>query len=70
MIWYVNAKAGRDGNGSKETPFKQISDAAKVAQPGDEVLVFPGIYREYVDPKNAGTKDLDGECGQWDFWKL
>ncbi|MBQ9489285.1 MAG: hypothetical protein IJU80_05085, partial [Lachnospiraceae bacterium] len=57
MIWYVNAKAGRDGNGSKEMPFKQIGDAAKVAQPGDEVLVFPGTYREYVDPKHAGRED-------------
>ena len=57
MIWYVNVKAGRDGNGSEEMPFKRIGDAAKVAQPGDEVLVYPGTYREYVDPKNAGTKD-------------
>ena len=57
MIWYVNAKAGRDGNGSKEMPFKRIGDAAKVAQPGDEVLVYPGTYREYVNPENAGTAE-------------
>ena len=31
MMWYVNAKAGRDGNGSKEMPFKRIGDAAKVS---------------------------------------
>ena len=57
MIWYVNAKAGRDGNGSKEMPFKRIGDAAKVAKPGDEVLVYPGTYCEYVDPRYAGTAD-------------
>ncbi len=57
MIYYVNAKVGRGGNGSKETPFKRIGDAAKIAKPGDEVLVAPGIYREYVDPQNAGTED-------------
>ena len=57
MIWYVDAKAGRDGNGTKEMPFKRIGDAAKVARPGDEVLVYPGTYREYVDPRHAGTKD-------------
>lgn len=57
MIIYVNAAAPREGNGSKETPFRHINDAAKVARPGDEVLVAPGIYREYVDPVNAGTED-------------
>ena len=46
MIMYVNAAAAREGNGSKAMPFKHINDAAKVARPGDEVLVAPGIYRE------------------------
>lgn len=57
MIFYVNAAAAREGNGSKEMPFKHINEAAKVAGPGDEVLVAPGIYREYVDPVNGGTED-------------
>ncbi len=57
MIIYVNANAAKEGNGLKETPFKHINDAAKVAKPGDEVVVAPGIYREYVDPVNAGTED-------------
>ncbi len=57
MILYVNANAPKEGNGSKERPFKHINDAAKIAMPGDEVLVMPGIYREYVDPVHAGTED-------------
>ena len=57
MVIYVDAKAGRDGNGTKEMPFKRIGDAAKAAQPGDEVLVMPGIYREYVNPRKAGTAE-------------
>ncbi len=57
MIFYVNAAAAREGDGSKERPFRRINEAAKVAVPGDEVLVAPGIYREYVDPVNGGTKD-------------
>jgi len=57
MKWYVNASAGRSGNGSKESPFKTIQAAADVAQPGDDVLVYPGIYREYVNPKNSGRED-------------
>ena len=57
MIYYVNCNASRDGNGSKEMPFRHINDAAKVALPGDEVIVAPGIYREYVNPLNAGTEE-------------
>lgn len=57
MIIYVNAKAGHDGNGTKQMPFKRINEAARIAQPGDEVVVAPGVYREYVDPVHAGTED-------------
>ena len=56
MILYVNAKAARDGNGSKEMPFKRIGDAAQAARPGDEVVVAPGIYREYVDPQPRAAR--------------
>ena len=57
MKIYVNGKAGHDGNGTEQMPFRHINDAAKIAQPGDEVLVAPGIYREYVDPVHAGTEE-------------
>ena len=57
MIYYVNANASRDGNGSREMPFRRIGDAANVAVAGDEVIVAPGVYREYVNPKNAGTEE-------------
>lgn len=58
MIYYVDANfAGAQGTGAKESPFKTISEAAKVAVAGDEVLVAPGVYREYVDPVNAGRED-------------
>ena len=57
MIYYVNQAAPREGNGSKERPFRHISDAAYLAQPGDEVLVYPGVYREQVSPRHGGTED-------------
>ena len=57
MIYYVNANAPREGNGLKETPFRFINDAAKIARPGDEVIVAPGVYREYVNPVYAGTEE-------------
>ena len=58
MRYYVNAAAPKEGNGSKETPFRRINDAAQIALPGDEIIVAPGIYREYVNPRNAGTEGM------------
>ncbi len=55
MDYYVSTGAGRFGDGSKERPFKTISEAAAIAKAGDTVLVAPGIYREWVDPKNPGS---------------
>lgn len=57
MVYYVNAAAQRDGDGSKAAPFKHIDDAARIAVAGDEILVAPGIYRETVRPVNAGRED-------------
>ena len=57
MLYYVSAAAPKEGNGSKATPFRRINDAAKIAKPGDEIIVAPGIYREYVNPQNAGTEE-------------
>ncbi len=57
MIYYVDANAFRDGDGSENRPFRQINEAAKIARPGDEVIVKPGIYRERVVPVNAGEEN-------------
>ncbi len=53
----MDCNAAGAGKGTKEEPFRTISEAARIAVPGDEVLVADGIYREYVDPVNAGTED-------------
>ena len=57
MIYYVNIDSAKDGNGSKERPFRHINDAAQIARAGDEVIVAPGIYREQVIPRFGGTED-------------
>ncbi len=57
MIYYVNIQASREGDGSRERPFRFINEAAKAAMPGDEVIVAPGVYREYVNPVHAGTEN-------------
>ena len=56
MIYYVSA-GNHAGRGTKEEPFGTIRQAADIALPGDEVIVLPGIYREAVDPRHAGTKE-------------
>lgn len=57
MVYYVSASAPRSGSGTKEHPFQTISQAALKARPGDEVIVAPGIYREYVNPAFGGTDE-------------
>lgn len=57
MKIYVDANAPFDGTGTAERPYKLINEAAQVAMPGDEVLVYPGIYRENVNPIHSGEKD-------------
>jgi hypothetical protein len=55
--WVVdqkNPRASDAGNGSASHPFRTISRAAELAQPGDEVVVHAGIYRERVAPKRGG----------------
>ena len=55
-VYYVDSAAAAGGNGSKDNPFSKINDAAAIALPGDEVIVAPGIYREWVCPVNAGEE--------------
>ena len=57
MIYYVSADTVRSGSGTRENPFQTISEAAKIACAGDEIIVSPGIYRESVNPANGGTDD-------------
>ncbi len=49
-------KISSDKNPGTETaPFKTISQAARIAQPGDTVIVHGGVYRECVRPVRGGT---------------
>lgn len=58
MVYYVNCNALPGGNGSAEAPFCRIQQAAEIAGPGDEILVLPGVYREWVNPRRGGTEAL------------
>lgn len=51
------SKESRGGDGTKEYPLNSLAQAAAIAKPGDEVIVAPGIYREYINPACAGTPE-------------
>jgi hypothetical protein len=58
--WVVsqNHPAATDaGPGTADRPFRTITAAALVAEPGDTVRVHEGIYRERVAPVRAGRPD-------------
>ena len=56
MYYYVAQSSFSSGDGSREHPFKTITEATQVARPGDEVIVSPGIYRESIDPIRGGEE--------------
>ena len=55
--FHVSVKGDDHNPGSKSKPFRTISAAARVAQPGDEVTVHEGVYWERVTPPRGGTSD-------------
>lgn len=49
---------GNDGNdGSLRRPFKTITAAANVAEPGSVIIVHGGVYREQVMPPRGGSSE-------------
>ncbi|HEY0530875.1 MAG TPA: right-handed parallel beta-helix repeat-containing protein [Actinoplanes sp.] len=52
------APTGSDlADGADGSPFRTINRAARVAQPGDTVIVHAGEYREWVKPRHGGLSD-------------
>ncbi len=55
---YHVSPAGDDAwEGGAARPFRTISAAARVAQPGDLITVHEGVYRERVTPPRGGASD-------------
>ena len=58
--FHVDQKKGNDfATGTAKEPFQTIGKAARIAMPGDTVIVHSGVYREWVDPKEGGISDLE-----------
>src|SRR6185436_13639990 len=56
--YYVDASAAAaddNGPGTRARPFRTISKAAQVLQPGERVVIAAGVYRECVRPARGGA---------------
>ena len=51
-----HAEASDENPGTADRPFKTISRAAEVLEPGEKVIVQQGIYRECVRPARGGER--------------
>ncbi|MBN2315029.1 MAG: right-handed parallel beta-helix repeat-containing protein [Sedimentisphaerales bacterium] len=55
--YHVSVNGDDTNKGNAKAPFKTISRAAEVAQPGDVVTVHEGTYRERITPLRGGESD-------------
>ena len=55
--FHVSVNGNDNNDGSSSRPYKTISAAARVAQPGDVITVHEGTYRERVTPPRGGESD-------------
>ena len=55
--YYVSPQGNDSNSGMKTSPFQSISQAAKVAQAGDIVLIQAGVYYEDVKPASSGEPE-------------
>jgi alpha-N-arabinofuranosidase len=57
MEYHVSTGGDDAQGGSASAPFRTISRAAQVAQPGDVITVHGGTYRESIAPPRGGDSD-------------
>jgi len=55
--YHVSIKGNDQNEGSASKPFRTISIAAAIAQPGDVITVHEGVYRERVNSPRGGTSE-------------
>jgi len=56
VSYYVAPDGSDAAPGTLESPFLTIANAVGLAQPGDQVLVREGVYRETIVPPRSGTE--------------
>lgn len=55
--FYVSVTGADDQPGTSSQPLRTIQRAATLAQPGDNITVRAGVYRERINPSRGGTSD-------------
>ena len=55
--YHVSVKGDDTNKGTAQAPFRTISRAAELAQPGDVITVHEGTYRERITPPRGGQSD-------------
>ena len=55
--YHVSIKGNDQNEGSALMPYRTISAAAQIAQPGDIITVHNGTYRERITPPQGGDSD-------------
>ncbi len=55
--FYVASNGHNSNPGTAAAPFRTIQHAAELAQPGDVITVFGGLYRERINPPRGGTSN-------------
>jgi alpha-N-arabinofuranosidase len=57
--YHVSVQGNDRNNGSASKPFRTINQAARMAMPGDVIMVHCGVYREQVTPPRGGNSDTE-----------
>jgi len=55
--YHVSVKGDDTADGSAAHPLETISQAARLARPGDVITVHEGVYRERIAPPRGGVSD-------------
>ena len=55
--YHVSVSGNDANNGEQGAPLQTISAAADLAQSGDVITVYAGVYRERINPPRGGTSD-------------
>lgn len=56
-VYHVAVDGDDDNVGTSNQPLRSINNAARLARPGDTVIVHQGEYRECVQPRAGGLSD-------------
>ena len=55
--YHVSVTGNDLHEGTASKPLRTISSAARLAQPGDVIMVHKGLYRERINPPRGGVSD-------------